>query len=303
MEAITGDETGLIKLLDLTQNQYYTYGEQSRTLGVESLSWIDLGGTSSSSSSSSSASAAAEDDDDEQDVGEEEDETAATTGLTKAFAALRCNGSIEAWKHQPGVLTKMCTKSIPALGNGSKLTQLQRIDGASTVLCVSKTGEVFMNKLVASSSSSTWKWNEISSFQVRGPISACATCNGAAAFGGNENDVILYDLTTQQELWSAKNVPYDSLRMRVPIWVVALSFLQPSTHTATDAQFVTGTGHKHVRLYDVKASAQPVVSIETNNEYRITSVQPLLYHGRIGKGNKHRGTDDEHAGKHLEILV
>ena len=50
MEAITGDETGLIKLLDLTQNQYYTYGEQSRTLGVESLSWIDLGGTSSSDS-------------------------------------------------------------------------------------------------------------------------------------------------------------------------------------------------------------------------------------------------------------
>ena len=88
--------------------------------------------------------------------------------------------------------------------------------------------------------------------------------------------------------------------MRVPIWVVALSFLQPSTHTATDAQFVTGTGHKHVRLYDVKASVQPVVSIETHNEYRITSVQPLLYHGRIGKGNKHLHTGDEQAGKYVE---
>jgi hypothetical protein len=79
-------------------------------------------------------------------------------------------------------------------------------------------------------------------------------------------------------IWQAKNVPYDTLRLRVPIWVVALSFMQPAVNTGSDAQFVTGTGYRHVRLYDVKASQQPVVSIETNKEHRVTTVQPMLHH-------------------------
>ena len=77
-------------------------------------------------------------------------------------------------------------------------------------------------------------------------------------------------------------MPYDSLRMRVPVWVTALAFVQPAVHTAADALLVTGTGHKHVRLYDVKAGQQPVLSLDTHPEHRITTVQPLLYRGKSG---------------------
>ena len=185
MEAITGDETGLIKLLDLSKNQYYTYGEQSRSLAVESLSWVDLDGG-------------------DADV------------LVRAFAAMRCNGSLEAWKYEPGALTKMCAKTDPDLdGHHSKTVQLQRADDSSTVLSVSATGRVALNKLrttatsspsssSSSSSSTLWSWQQTATFQVRGPVSACATCLGAAAVGGRENDVMLYDLRTHQPVWEAK---------------------------------------------------------------------------------------------------
>jgi len=112
--------------------------------------------------------------------------------------------------------------------------------------------------------------------------------------------VILYDLRTHQPAWEAKNVPYDSLRLRVPVWVTALAFVQPAVHTASDAQFVTGTGHKHVRLYDVKAGQQPVLSLDTHPEHRITTVQPLVYRGKTagagdgaagGGSGKKRATD------------
>lgn len=54
--------------------------------------------------------------------------------------------------------------------------------------------------------------------------------------------------------------------------------MQPADNTGSDAQFVTGTGYRHVRLYDIKASQQPVVSIETNKEHRVTTVQPMMHH-------------------------
>ena len=56
--------------------------------------------------------------------------------------------------------------------------------------------------------------------------------------------------------------------------IAAISFLHPSEDTPSSAQFVTGTGYKHIRLYDIKASQQPLFSIDIGGEYRITSVQP-----------------------------
>lgn len=56
--------------------------------------------------------------------------------------------------------------------------------------------------------------------------------------------------------------------------IAAISFLYPKVDTPSSAQFVTGTGHKHVRLYDIKASQQPSFSIDIGGDYRITSIQP-----------------------------
>ena len=185
MQAIIGDETGLIKLLDLSRNQYYTYGEQSRDLSIESLSWVEVAGDKGD----------ADADADADDV-----EGSCTSGRVKAFAALRANGALEAWKLSSGALVKKCSKVQPELQGrhkSSRLVQLQRPDDPSVLLCVNHAGSVFMNKLVATPSSS-WAWNTVATFQARGPISACATCCGSVAMGGKENDVSIYDLATHK---------------------------------------------------------------------------------------------------------
>ena len=39
------------------------------------------------------------------------------------------------------------------------------------------------------------------------------------AVGGRENDLVLYDLETQESIFRGRNVPNDFLQLRVPIWV------------------------------------------------------------------------------------
>ena len=46
-----------------------------------------------------------------------------------------------------------------------------------------------------------------------------------AVFGGKENDIQLWDLTTQGVMWKAKNVSNDKLSLRVPIYVTAVKYL------------------------------------------------------------------------------
>jgi WD40 repeat protein len=234
-----GDETGLLKLTDLSKRQYLTYGTQDRTSSVEGMSWLSTGNNYDN------------------------------------FAVLRANSCLEAWKYEPGGISKLTSISLPTMENPLSVLRIEN----NRVICVDKSGSVQILKFNgddANSSSSKKKgntWETLESFQVRGPVEGSAGCIGGAVFGGRENDVELYDTTTQQSIWTARNVPYDTLRLRVPIYVAAISFLQPKA-SVSSSQFVTGTGHKHVRVYDVKASQQPTFSIDIGGEYRVTSIQP-----------------------------
>ena len=41
MRLITGDETGLLKLVNTDDNSYATFGEQTRSKWVKDISWIE----------------------------------------------------------------------------------------------------------------------------------------------------------------------------------------------------------------------------------------------------------------------
>lgn len=110
------------------------------------------------------------------------------------------------------------------------------------------------------------------SFQLRGPLNVLRTCEGGLAGGGRENDLQIYDAATHQTTWSAKNVPFDNLKLRVPIWINDLAFLG-DTNTPSNARLVTGTAYKQLRLYDTRASAKPKASIEIG-DFSITKVAP-----------------------------
>ena len=186
MEVVTGDETGLIKVIDISKREFLTYGSQDRSSSVEALSWLSTGYN------------------------------------LRDFAVLRANRNLEAWRYEPGQISMLTSISLPSVVNPLSVSLIE----ANRVICVGKEGHVSIvrmkgNDSVGESSRKEEKtslnWDILGSFQVKGPVGACATCNGGAAFGGSENDVVLYDTGTHQSTWSARNVPYDSLRLKVPI--------------------------------------------------------------------------------------
>mmetsp|Transcript_30816 Transcript_30816/g.40716 ORF Transcript_30816/g.40716 Transcript_30816/m.40716 type:complete len:441 (-) Transcript_30816:89-1411(-) len=96
-------------------------------------------------------------------------------------------------------------------------------------------------------------------FEVSGPISA-ACCEGVLlATGGRDNGIKLWDLKTQTMIWKAKNVPPDKLDLEVPIWPTAIKFMETD---AGGCKLASGTGHRHVRLYDTRVQRRPVHSWE-----------------------------------------
>lgn len=132
-------------------------------------------------------------------------------------------------------------------------------------------------------------------FTVKAPLATCVTCNeGGVLFGGRENDLQMFDLTSissssssysssssvasvvAEPVWKAKNVPHDFLNLRVPIWITDMRILKPEESSVSKAHVVCGTGHKHIRVYDTLASNQPVLSLDIGGEYRVTSVCPKV---------------------------
>eukprot|EP01090_Pellita_catalonica_P021984 TRINITY_DN8380_c0_g1_i1.p1 TRINITY_DN8380_c0_g1~~TRINITY_DN8380_c0_g1_i1.p1 ORF type:complete len:346 (+),score=64.32 TRINITY_DN8380_c0_g1_i1:131-1168(+) len=100
---------------------------------------------------------------------------------------------------------------------------------------------------------------EFESFTIPSPIAVAKfnPAKNAIGFGGQENDVKLWDIETQKISWRAKNVPYDFLDMRVPVWVKDLDFFPQNPAT-----FAMVSAHKHIRIYDTRKQRRPVFSVE-----------------------------------------
>lgn len=168
---ITGDETGLLKLIDLSANVCSVSGVQDRAGGILCLSHISSWNSEPSNDS-------------------------------WLFALARRNGALEAWRcHRESSLEQVASTQLPHTP-GEVSYQLTSF-GENGILCADHQGTVSVHRLAEVRSSSTsLSWKTETSFSVRGPISACRiSTQGAdniAAFGGRENDLTLYDLQTQQ---------------------------------------------------------------------------------------------------------
>merc|ERR1711973_15410 len=70
------------------------------------------------------------------------------------------------------------------------------------------------------------------------------------ATGGKEHDLQIWDLNKVESgpVFRAKNVPTDSLQLRVPIWITDMCF--PDNITKDKVAIVSR--HGHIRLYDTK---------------------------------------------------
>ena len=231
MRLITGDETGLIKIVDMKQRNYITYmpsiGRQSRQVGAIGMCWADPN--------------------------------------HEYFILMRKQGQIEKW---------MCDNNHGIVYSGNYSTNFSDPLGVfsdkedmNKVICYNSSGTV---QLLSTKSTNI---SLISEFSTSAPINAAMNCINGLAVGGKENDLQLYDLTTQTIAWRAKNVPYDNLSLRVPIWITAIAFPNAESNVS-GCEILTGTAYKQVRLYDTRAKRQPVMSMETGSEFRVTALLP-----------------------------
>uniref|UniRef100_A0A0K0F696 WD_REPEATS_REGION domain-containing protein n=1 Tax=Strongyloides venezuelensis TaxID=75913 RepID=A0A0K0F696_STRVS len=75
------------------------------------------------------------------------------------------------------------------------------------------------------------------------------------ATGGKENDLKVWDLSTKEKKFEARNVKHDSLNLRVPVNILNICFV------GSDDKIVTSTKNHKIRMYDTKAQQRPVIDI------------------------------------------
>uniref|UniRef100_A0A0G4G3E8 Ribosome biogenesis protein NSA1 n=1 Tax=Chromera velia CCMP2878 TaxID=1169474 RepID=A0A0G4G3E8_9ALVE len=98
-------------------------------------------------------------------------------------------------------------------------------------------------------------------WRQRGPVRTAAVdplCRSKVVFGGEENDVQLFDCKAGVKVWEAKNVRNDELDLRVPVHVCSLLFCSK----LSPACIACGTYSGSMRLYDPRAQRRPVADVQ-----------------------------------------
>lgn len=249
MFVLTGDETGLVRFISTDKGEFATYGApQSRSRGVLSMAWLFY---------------------------------------EKRFALLRANGEIETYEisegegDKEGRKLKMLGCQSSSLNSPLKITSFNE----DSVLCHNAAGEV--NMISTSPGRNFLDHSDIlfgGENVLRSPTGPLEydALSSRLACGGKQNDLQVWDINTKKLLWKAKNVPHDSVRLEVPVWISSIAFMQPlspeddSKSSWSGHLIATGTAHKHIRLYDTRAQRQPCQSWDCG-DFSINSILQSQY--------------------------
>ena len=252
MRLITGDETGLLKLVNTNERSFATFGEQTRSKWVKDISWIE---------GSLSIDDLTED------------------AYRRVFSVLRKGGELEFWRQEYEEHTLQQLESltidtqfespvgvVPIIDESSNSPRVLAFDEGGDVVIAKlgsgsapeedsqkkkknktsekeKKGANKDNSALQMQRGQSPDWSQVlSRFTVQGPLGVAQSCKGGGvAFGGKENDLKLYDANTTQQVWKAKNVGHDTLNLHVPVWITCMSFLKPEEDSVNGAHIATGT--------------------------------------------------------------
>lgn len=89
------------------------------------------------------------------------------------------------------------------------------------------------------------------------------------AVGGKDrqNNLKVFDLEAEKEIFSSKNVPHDNLQLEVAVWDSDLSFVNETEHC-----LVTCSRHGYIRFYDYRQQRRPVTNYVDNREQAFNSL-------------------------------
>ena len=241
IHAVTADETGLCKDVRVEDGIVKTWGGgQSRARGVDQLCW-----------------------------------------LGDAVVAALHNGALQLW--HPRAEDSPPAQSVGSFsGRSVGMDELPRCSTPSIVLCNDEgTLQVLAQAQAGAGAGAdadedhdaelmAAQFEAAADWAVGGPVHRMRLEASAAAVavGGNERDLSVWSLDTQQELFRARNVPHDKLDLRQPVWVTDAQFM--ACPGGGRFEMVTTTGYSQIRLYDTGAQRQPVHSVKVG-EYPLSA--------------------------------
>jgi hypothetical protein len=270
MHIITGDETGFLKLVNVTNRNYIKYGNyQSRDYGISDVMYIKEKKMILSLKINSTIDMYSINQSINNDVDVDCDERVDITSSSSIFI-----------NNYNNLIYRKCIDNI-IIEKPKAFQNIISNNKRSNVIVVYNTiGEIATYRINGNNNNTNYDNNDaycidnISNFNISNNIEVSDTCHsGEMLFGGKENDAKIYNIETQQMIWNALNVSQDKLHLRVPVWITAIAFQQPYINNNI---FYTGTAYKHIRMYDTKSSQRPVVSIDIGGDYRISSICPSI---------------------------
>ncbi|KAE9032961.1 hypothetical protein PR003_g9675 [Phytophthora rubi] len=245
MRVLVGDETGLLKSIELEKNEQRVLSSrtqpQARSRGIQRLSWYA----------------------DEREAANFQRNVvlARADGVVESYEAAHGKGLSAArepdWSWDAPDKTQTKTRCVG----------LDVIHKFGSVVQCSDSGDVLVRSTLQDS-------GKPASFNVGGVLNIMrleAASQTVIGVGGKEHDLNLWSLETQQPLFKAKNVTHDKLDMRVPVWVKDLRFLSTPGNN-NGHRVVVGTGHRHVRIYDTNTKRRPVQQLDNFGENPIQSI-------------------------------
>jgi hypothetical protein len=112
---------------------------------------------------------------------------------------------------------------------------------------------------------------------VKGPVSRMRGAHSGAklGYGGKENELQLFDIAAEKVEWTAKNVPENFLRLRLPVWVTDLQFLRNSN----DRKVAICTAYGSLLAHAYRVLPRPTaatgfaltISVEPQGKYGCTT--------------------------------
>ncbi|GMF39792.1 unnamed protein product [Phytophthora fragariaefolia] len=245
MRVLVGDETGLLKSIELEKNEQRVLSSrtqpQARARGIQRLCWYA----------------------DEREA----------ANFQRNVVLARADGVVESYEASHGKSLSASrepdwTWEAPEKRqDGTRCVGLDVIHKFGSVVQCSDAGDVLVRSTLEHA-------GKPSSFNVGGDLNIMrldAASQSVVGVGGKEHDLNLWSLETQQVLFKAKNVTHDKLDMRVPVWVKDMRFLS-TPGSSNGHRAIVGTGHRHVRIYDSNTKRRPVQQLDNFGENPIQSL-------------------------------
>lgn len=107
----------------------------------------------------------------------------------------------------------------------------------------------------------------------------CPKNRNLIAVGGKDrkNNLKVYDMEAQKQIFTSKNVPHDNLQLEVPVWDSDMAFVNNS-----ESCLATCSRHGYIRFYDYRQQRRPIHNYTDSRDQAfnsMTSYDGIIYVG------------------------